>query len=177
MVNIEVDDGNTLDAVVAVHAPRIGGTDGHVVEQTEAVRSIGVVGTGDDTSRSGVVSWRPNGAEGVPEVSGHDLVDGPADTAGSPHGSFEAPTRNGRIGVKIGNGRWMVGQLSAGLADTLDLNGQLRLADIVAGLIELAGFDEAGAWATLADFLEFDVDDPPETMPIAFELRLLDLSD
>ena len=43
-----------------------------------------------------------------------------------------------------------------------------------AGLIELAGFDEAGAWATLADFLEFDVDNPPETMPIAYELELLE---
>mmetsp|Transcript_6597 Transcript_6597/g.18426 ORF Transcript_6597/g.18426 Transcript_6597/m.18426 type:complete len:648 (+) Transcript_6597:627-2570(+) len=130
VVNIEVDDGNALDAVVAVHAPRIGGTDGHVVEQTKAVRSIGIVGAGDDTSRSSVVSWRPNGAEGVPEVSRHDLVDGLADTASSPHGSFEAPSRNGRIGVHIGNGRWMIGKLRARLADTLDVVVLVDLEDV-----------------------------------------------
>jgi hypothetical protein len=61
-----------------------------------------------------------------------------------------------------------------GLGEMLELSGLLRLADIVNGLIELAGFDEAGAWATLADFLEFDVDNPPETMPIMFELQLME---
>ena len=60
-----------------------------------------------------------------------------------------------------------------GFGDVLDFRGELRLADIVNGLIQLAGFDEAGAWATLAEFLEFDVDNPPQTMPIVFALRLL----
>ncbi len=60
-----------------------------------------------------------------------------------------------------------------GLGDVLGFQGDLRLADIVDGLIELAGFDEAGAWATLADFLDFDIDNPPETMPIVFELELV----
>jgi hypothetical protein len=63
------------------------------------------------------------------------------------------------------------------LADILDLNGQLRFAGIVAGLLERAGFDGAGAWAALADFFEFDADGRPETMPTAFEIRLLEGSE
>lgn len=63
---------------------------------------------------------------------------------------------------------------ASGLGETLELSGQLRLADIVNGLIQFAGFDEAGAWATLADFLAFDVDNPPETIPIMFELQLIE---
>lgn len=58
------------------------------------------------------------------------------------------------------------------LGDTVNLAGRLRLADIVNGLVVLAGFDEAGAWATLADFLDFDPADPPESIAVIFDVLL-----
>lgn len=61
---------------------------------------------------------------------------------------------------------------STGLGESIVLEAQLRLADIVSGMVQLAGFDEAGAWQTLATFLEFDAVDPPETMPVVLAITL-----
>ena len=61
---------------------------------------------------------------------------------------------------------------AVGLGDSVNLQGRLLLADIVNGLITLAGFDEAGAWATLADFLDFDPANPPETVDVILDVAL-----
>ena len=59
-----------------------------------------------------------------------------------------------------------------GLGNSANLSGRLRLADIVNGLVVLAGFDESGAWATLADFLDFDATMPPETIDVVLDVAL-----
>jgi hypothetical protein len=53
------------------------------------------------------------------------------------------------------------------------LDGDLSLADLVAALIELAGFDEQGSYETLAPILGFDPNDPPDTVAVSAEVTLL----
>ena len=53
-----------------------------------------------------------------------------------------------------------------GLASPVKLTGGLVLADVVDALIALAGYDEKGAYQTLAGVLDFDPNDPPETVPL-----------
>ena len=52
------------------------------------------------------------------------------------------------------------------LVGPIAFTGELVLKDIVDALISLAGYDEKGAYATLADILEFDPASPPATVPI-----------
>ncbi len=47
------------------------------------------------------------------------------------------------------------------------LTGGIVLQDLVKALIDLAGFDQAGALKTLAGVLGFDAAKPPETVPVA----------
>ena len=61
-----------------------------------------------------------------------------------------------------------------GVGSSLTLLARLRLADVVNGLIVLAGFDEDGAWETLADFLDFDPAMPPESIPVEMSILLAD---
>ncbi len=50
--------------------------------------------------------------------------------------------------------------------DVLGLNGEIRVDDLVTVLIEIGGFDQAGALSTLSEILDFDAADPPVTVPL-----------
>ncbi len=51
-------------------------------------------------------------------------------------------------------------------ADAIDVAGEIRVDDLVTVLIEIGGFDEAGALSTLSDILAFDPASPPTTVPL-----------
>ncbi len=53
------------------------------------------------------------------------------------------------------------------LAEAMRISGQIRVDDLVTVLIEIGGFDEAGAVSTLSEILAFDPADPPVTVPLA----------
>ncbi len=63
-------------------------------------------------------------------------------------------------------------ETATALGEAVEITAQLPLADIVQGMIQLAGFDEAGAWRTLGDFLGFDAADPPEGIPVELVVAL-----
>jgi hypothetical protein len=56
VVDIEIDDG---DSPKAVRQSRVKGADSHVIKEAEA----------HGTAALGVMPWRPDRAEGIPEVS------------------------------------------------------------------------------------------------------------
>ncbi|MCA9699328.1 MAG: hypothetical protein KC431_17515, partial [Myxococcales bacterium] len=67
----------------------------------------------------------------------------------------------------------LAGTVSGGqLQSPLQLSGALSLPDLVAALIVLAGFDEAGAYQTLAPILGFDPADPPATVAVAADVTV-----
>lgn len=51
-------------------------------------------------------------------------------------------------------------------ADSIDVAGQIRIDDLVTVLVEIGGFDEAGALSTLSELLAFDPASPPTTVPL-----------
>jgi hypothetical protein len=65
------------------------------------------------------------------------------------------------------------GVLDGGAFTTaVDATGAIEVDDLVAALVELAGFDEAGALETLATLLGFDAAAPPEAVPFAATFSL-----
>ncbi|MEM6289941.1 MAG: hypothetical protein AAGA54_01710 [Myxococcota bacterium] len=58
------------------------------------------------------------------------------------------------------------------LADPVVISGQIRVDDLVVAMIEVGGFDEAGALSTLAGILGFDPADPPATVPFRGEFEI-----
>jgi hypothetical protein len=54
------------------------------------------------------------------------------------------------------------------------MDGALVVHDVVIALVELAGFDEVGAYQTLSGVLGFDANDPPETVPFVADFVLQD---
>ncbi len=59
------------------------------------------------------------------------------------------------------------GELAGGvIGDPIHLLGQISVDDLVAALVILAGFDEAGSLLLLAGLLDFDADNPPDTVPV-----------
>lgn len=62
------------------------------------------------------------------------------------------------------------GMVSDGvLAEALSLAGEIRVDDLITVLIEIGGFDEAGALSTLSEILAFEPADPPATVPLRGE--------
>lgn len=57
-------------------------------------------------------------------------------------------------------------QVDGVLVDPVNLAGRISVRDLVAALVELAGFDEVGSLELLAGLLSFDPADPPETVPV-----------
>ena len=55
---------------------------------------------------------------------------------------------------------------------TLDVAGEIRVDDLVTVLIEIGGFDQAGALSTLSQILAFDPSDPPATVPLRGEFMV-----
>lgn len=51
-------------------------------------------------------------------------------------------------------------------SDVLGLTGEIRVDDLVTVLIEIGGFDQAGALSTLSEILDFDAAKPPVTVPL-----------
>ena len=65
------------------------------------------------------------------------------------------------------------GRFSSGLlTGPVTMKGQMSLQDLVTGLIQLAGFDEKGAYQTLAGILGFDPNKPPKTVEFEAELKI-----
>ena len=87
MVDIEVDHGGALDAVLFLGVAR---GDRGVVEEAEPHRPRGF----------GVVAGRPRRNEGISRLAGHHLVDRMHDTADSPQGRLETARRHGRVGIQ-----------------------------------------------------------------------------
>lgn len=92
---------------------------------------------------------------------------------------FELPIQNGASGstlpMRIVDAAFTV-TLDSGppvtLVSPIHVDGQLVVADIVDALIALAGFDEQGAYDTLAGILEFDPSAPPDTVPFSADFPL-----
>mmetsp|Transcript_39957 Transcript_39957/g.86131 ORF Transcript_39957/g.86131 Transcript_39957/m.86131 type:complete len:720 (+) Transcript_39957:711-2870(+) len=145
VMNVEIDDRDLLDAVVPVHAPRVRRADGDVVQEAKSVGAVGIVGAGDDPPRTGVVSGRTDGAEGVPRVARHDFVDGLAHAAGGPQGGFEAPARYGGVGVESLDGPGMIGGGRAELAGSFDVGIFVYFQDIREGRPSHVGVPFAAA--------------------------------
>lgn len=57
-------------------------------------------------------------------------------------------------------------------ARVVHMDGALVVHDVVVALIELAGFDEVGAYQTLSGVLGFDASNPPETVPFVADFVL-----
>ena len=57
-------------------------------------------------------------------------------------------------------------------SDSLAVNGEIRVDDLVTVLIEIGGFDEGGALSTLSEILAFDPTDPPATVPLRGEFMV-----
>jgi hypothetical protein len=81
---------------------------------------------------------------------------------------------SGGVALDIGiSGMTLSGTVVGGVMQSpILLEGDLSLPDLVAALIELAGFDEQGSYATLAPILGFDADNPPATVPVAAQLTV-----
>ena len=58
------------------------------------------------------------------------------------------------------------------LAPGLQLLGEIRVDDLVTVLIEIGGFDEAGALSTLSEILAFDAAEPPATVPFQGQFEI-----
>lgn len=58
------------------------------------------------------------------------------------------------------------------LESPITMKGKLELKDLADALIKLAGFDEKGAYQTLASVLNFNPDKPPATTPFQAELKI-----
>jgi hypothetical protein len=57
-------------------------------------------------------------------------------------------------------------------SDSLGVDGEIRVDDLVTVLIEIGGFDEGGALSTLSEILAFDPTDPPATVPLRGEFMV-----
>ena len=88
VVDVEIDDGDALDAVRRLRVP---GGDRRVVEEAEAHRR----------RRLGVVAGRPCGDEGVVDAAHDDLVDGECRSAGRAQSRFEGAGRHRRVGIEL----------------------------------------------------------------------------
>ncbi|MBV1861486.1 MAG: hypothetical protein KUG77_23910 [Nannocystaceae bacterium] len=61
----------------------------------------------------------------------------------------------------------IAGAIDADLfSEALALTGDIRVDDLVTVLVEIGGFDEAGALSTLSDILDFEATEPPVTVPL-----------
>lgn len=59
------------------------------------------------------------------------------------------------------------GAIDAGaFSVVLALTGEIRVDDLVTGLIEIGRFDKAGALCTLSEILDFDAAEPPAAVPL-----------
>ncbi len=58
-------------------------------------------------------------------------------------------------------------------AQALALSGEIRVDDLVDVLIEIGGFDEAGALSTLSEILGFEPSEPPVTVPLRGQFDVL----
>ncbi len=88
---------------------------------------------------------------------------------------FELPVPDPATGgivasVGIAKAVWSGTVIGGALATPLELNGELVLEDVVNALIEMAGYDEKGAYQTLSGIFAFDPAAPPETIPIVAEM-------
>lgn len=63
-------------------------------------------------------------------------------------------------------------QVDGVLDNPVGLAGQISVPDLVAALVDLAGFDEQGSLELLAGLLSFDAADPPETVAVEAELAI-----
>jgi hypothetical protein len=58
------------------------------------------------------------------------------------------------------------------LGSALQLHGEIRVDDLVTVLIEIGGFDQAGALSTLSEILGFDPESPPATVPLQGQFEI-----
>jgi len=100
-------------------------------------------------------------------VAGQSISAGPVDFALP----FPDPS-TGAVAASVRLHRATLTVPTADLAGPLLLAGDLSIADLVAALVALAGFEANGATTTLAGILGFDPAAPPETVPFSAELTL-----
>lgn len=85
-----------------------------------------------------------------------------------------SPPGGGEVTLEVRiNGAVATGTATASsVGPTVTLAGDMVLQDIVDALIALAGYDEKGAYQTLADVLGFDAANPPPTVPFEADFTL-----
>ena len=127
VVDVPVDDGDPLGAVVALRLAR---GDGRIVEQAEAHRTVGL----------GMMARRPDGAEGVGHAAGHHLVDRQAGGGGGARGDVVAP--RAEVGVGLDRRDALVGNGGADFSDVV--RGVRRGEQLRRGRCRRAGADEVG---------------------------------
>ena len=95
--------------------------------------------------------------------------------------AFALPIPNpasGEVAVEVRVREAIVSGINSDIAnmalenESITLEGALSVDDLVAALVALAGFEPAGATATLAGMLGFDAQDPPEFVPFSAFLTL-----
>ena len=70
-------------------------------------------------------------------------------------------------------GAVLEGAVSEGsFSEAVGVAGEIRVDDLVTVLVDIGGFDEAGALSTLSEVLEFDPSDPPSTVPLQGEFMV-----
>ncbi len=104
------------------------------------------------------------------------VVEGDADGFRTARVEFELPVALSSGGqtlyISISDAEFSGRVDAQGLVHPVVLDGQISVDDIVDAAIELAGFDEAGTLALLADVWGFDPADPPAWVPLVAELTI-----